>query len=138
MAAGQPLPGGVMFGPTVSGKMYLSLYIHRGSWIGRSQWIVEPQTEFNIFGAADNANWRGPNGHYWGVHVPDAGVLGARGERLAKFPQTSNAVDPWHGYPVSPLEDGDRSAPPDDLVELWRQNNVVSKTFARRIQRRKV
>lgn len=132
------LPAGVMFGPTRSGKMYLSMYIHRGNLRGRSQWHIPPGREFTIFVAADDGNWRDVKGNYWGVDGLGAATIGTRGERLSKFPQTTNKTDPWHGYPVSPLEDGDRSAPSDDLVEMWIENNIVSKTTGRRIQRRKL
>ena len=106
----------------------------------KSKWhpSTPPPMEYDIFCSADYGNWRDLHGHYWGVHSGGATVLGCLGERLCRFPRTSNAGDPWHGYPVSPLENGDDDAPSDDFVENWIRTGVVSKTFGRRVQRRKV
>jgi len=133
---------GVLFGPNGSGKSYISLYSHRGTGSSRykHQWVslIPPLMEFSIFCTADTANWRDPSGHYWGLYNSGATVLGTRGERLCKFPKNTNENNPWHGYPVSPREDGDKDAPPDMFVENWIAHGVVSKIIGRRIQRRKV
>ena len=139
---GVAVASGVQFGPTQSGKVYISLHQHRGSGAPahKHQWCdqISRVMEFGIFDTADYQNWCDRDGHFWGIHDRGQTVLGVRGERLSKFPRTSNSSDPWHGYPVSPLERGDDDAPPDEFVERWIETGAVSKTFGRRIQRRKV
>lgn len=133
---------GLIFGPNGTGKKYISLFYHRGSGSPRDKscWHkdVSPPKEYGIFCAADLKNWVDSRGHYWSMHNKGETVLGTRGERLSKFPYNANHKDPWHGFPVSPLERGDADAPPDDFVESWIANGVISKTFGRRIQRRKI
>jgi hypothetical protein len=142
MTTGNAMPPGICFGPTNSGKMYISVYKHRGSGSSeyKNQWAssVPPQMEFTIFCSSDDGDWYDAQGHYWGVHNEGNTILGCGKERLAKFPRTSNASDPWHGYPVSPLDTGEKDAPPDDLVENWISTGVIPRRFGRRIQRRKV
>src|SRR5215472_13444991 len=127
MAAGTPMTSGILFGPSANGKNYLSVYAHRGSHWGKSQWSIPPNHEFGIFDRADQSNWVDNVGNYWGVDGATANAIGTRGEKLSHFPCTSNAHDPWHGYPVSPLEDGDRASPPDYLVEDWISHGVVTR-----------
>jgi hypothetical protein len=131
---------GVEFGPTPSGKTYICLYDHRGANWRKSQWAsyVAPTDEFQIFSNADGGNWRDNAGHYWGVLTAEAPPLGTRGEGLAKFPANSVASAPWHGFPVSPRLRGEVDAPPYAFVDDWWRQGVVTRTVARRIQRRKV
>ncbi len=142
MTSGTATSSGILFGPNNSGKMYISVYNHRGSGsrVYKNQWLstITPAIEYTIFCDADDGNWKDYNGHYWGVHNRGITVLGDCREHLSKFPKTSNLTDHWHGYPVSPRESGDKDAPPDDFVESWISIGVVSKTFGRRIQRRKI
>lgn len=130
--AGQP---GIEFGPNGSGKRYLSLYAHRGANYRKSMWAMPPPEEYRVFCSSDYGNWSDHGGNLWGIDDGGNTVLGLRGERLSKFPRPTNATNPWHGYPVSPMEDGDRGAPPDLLVERWISTGVVSRTIGRRIQR---
>jgi hypothetical protein len=142
MSTGTTTESGILFGPNGSGKRYISLFYHRptGARAHKRAWhpSVPPPDEFTIFDQADQGHWRDDDGHYWAIGDAGARVLGQRGERLAHFPQNENAGDPWHGYPVSPLERGDDDAPPDEFVEAWIRGGVVSKTLGRRIQRRKI
>lgn len=131
---------GLVFGPDASGKKYLSAYVHRrpGNPL-KHQWdpTVSPDMEYSVFCEADTAHWIDNKGNYWGIHNGGRTVLGTQRERLCKFPKNSNATDPWHGYPVSPKEDED-DCPPDDFVNTWIANNVVTRTVGKRIQRRKI
>lgn len=132
---------GVVFGPNGTGKLYISLFYHRDlTRAHKSAWCraVPPPMEYGIFCDADTHLWRDQQDHYWAVHAGGTTVLGARGERLSKFPCPSNVMDPWHGFPVSPLERGDDDAPADDFVDAWIAAGVVSKPVGRRIQRRKI
>jgi len=139
---GIAIQAGLQFGPNKTGKLYLSVFYHRGN--GRikykNKWhpTIHPSTEYHIFCKADYRNWSDSHGHYWGVHDGGVIILGIRGEILCKFPHNANPTTPWHGFPVSPMENGDCDAPPFEFVEDWIRNGVVSKTLGRRIQRRKV
>jgi hypothetical protein len=129
-----------LFGPNQGGKSYISLYVHRAERPHKHRWADEitPETEFAIFCMADAQDWKDDAGHYWAVLEAGRTVLGYRGEILSKFPRNSNNRDPWHGYPASPREEGDKDAPPDEFIEIWISNGVISRVIGRRIQRRKI
>jgi hypothetical protein len=132
-------PDGIVYGPTANGKTYVSLYYHRrDDRSGRkSCWHpdVLPPAEYAIFEQSDVGGWTDAAGH-WGFGARGRLELGTRGERLAKFPRTTNSTDNWHGYPVSP-RDGD-DAPSDDLVNRWIDSDQIEKAIGRRIQRQKI
>jgi hypothetical protein len=136
------MPSGLLFPANASGKAYISLYQHRGNGSRqyKSRWrhTFAPPDEHALFCTADAGAWRDTAGHFWAVHNGGATTVGERGEILCKFPANGNPNVPWHGYPVSPADERDGDCPPDDYVEAWRQSGVVSKTLARRIQRRKI
>jgi hypothetical protein len=139
---GRATSSGIEFGPNHNGKSYISIFYHRGNNRPglKNKWHADvlPPEEYAIFCHADYEDWFDHNNHYWGVHSSGNTVLGCQGERLCKFPKTSNVSDPWHGYPISPLLNGDDDAPSDEFVEKWIVRGVISKTLGRRIQRRKV
>ncbi len=118
--------------------MYLSVYEHRGMNPQKSVWVVPPPVEFEMFAAADAHNWLDSRGHYWSVLNGGGTVVGSKGERIAKHPRVNNTGDPWHGYPVSPAIRGVDDAPEDDVVDLWLLDGAIDRTFARRVQRRKI
>ena len=132
-------PAGVLFGPTANGRSYLSLNAHRGQNPKKSQWALDLRraAEFGIFEAADAADHRDANGHFWGVRDSDGSPLGTHGERLAKFPRTQNEFDPWHGYPVTPMSGRDSELPTDTIIEQMIDQGFVSRTYGRKIQRRR-
>ena len=102
---------GIVYGPTANGKTYISLYYHRRDDPGgrKSCWHpdVPPAAEYVIFEESDVNGWSDAAGHHWGFGHRGRRQLGTKGEVLAKFPRTMNAIDPWHGYPVSPRDDDD-------------------------------
>jgi len=142
MPANRATPAGLEYGPTANGKMYLSVFKHRGDGSRRykSIWSADilPDAEYGIFCSADEHDWNDESGNYWGVLDQGRAILGERGERISKFPCTSNDHDPWHGYPVSPKENGESDAPPDLLVEKWISDDVVTKELGRKIQKLKI
>ena len=142
MSTGTTTESGILFGPNGSGKSYISLFYHRptGAREHKNAWhpSVLPPAEYGLFDLADRMQWDDEDGHYWAVADGGTTVLGQRGERLARFPFNRNDHDPWHGFPVSPLERGDDDSPPDGFVEEWIRQGVVTKTTGRRIQRRKI
>src|SRR5690242_15936835 len=124
-------PDGLLFGPTASGKMYLSMYDHRGRNRRKSWWAddVDPPEEYSIFEDADDGQHADGDGHLWGLRGPDGSVLGSRGERLAKFPFNDVSAAPWHGFPVSPSSGRASEIPSDALVESLIDAGALSRTF---------
>ena len=141
-AIGTATSSGIHFGPNLAGKFYLSLYYHRGSNRSalKNKWHpeIKPPLEYQIFCNTDRENWYDSTGHGWGMRSRGDVIIGVQDERLCKFPYTSNESDPWHGFPVSPMENGDSDAPSDEFIDNWILSGAISKTFGRRIQRRKV
>jgi hypothetical protein len=141
MNTGKAIVGGIKFGPTLNGKMYISLYAHRGARKGKSIWHIDisPMQEYRLFETSDKNGWADTRGHYWSFASADGSVpTGTEGQRLAKHPGVTNPSDPWHGYPVSPSQTGDADAPTDNLVSIWLESRVITRTFARRIRDRRV
>jgi|GEM_PF-1494571 len=132
---------GYEYGPTKKGKIYLSLYKHRGSGNHhKNVWesSITPDIEYSIFYFADENDWYDESRDYWGVLDQGKKILGMKGERISKFPCTSNESDPWHGYPASPSNENkiDKSdCPSDVLIEKWIETSVVTKEFGRKIQK---
>jgi hypothetical protein len=133
-------PDGIQFGPNASGKLYLSMFAHRGGNPRKSQWLssVTPPSEYGVFCRADELHWVDSSSNYWGVLDADASLLGTRGERLAKFPCNKVCTAPWHGYPVSPASGSPGEAPDDVVVETWIGTGSVTRTVGRKIQRRRI
>ncbi|MEH2411623.1 hypothetical protein [Nostoc sp.] len=144
MPANQRTSAGLEYGSTVSGKMYLSKDKHRGngSREHKSMWCILPDTEYDIFCNSDKHNMCDSNQDYWGVLEGGKAKLGEKGERISKFPCTSNETDHWHGYPVFPVEErqGARgSLPPDfdDLIAEWIKSKIIAKEFGKKILQEK-
>lgn len=137
---GTPATDGLLFGPTSSGKHYVSLYSHRGNHPTKSQWHrdVPPQDEYELFEVSDDSGWSDTKGNYWSLRNGGGSPLGTRDERIAKHPVTSNPHDPWHGYPASPAVKGPGDAPSDDLLDRWLHDRVITRAMHRRILRRRI
>ncbi|MEY2914013.1 MAG: Double-stranded binding motif [Cyanobacteriota bacterium] len=60
---------GYEYGPTVNGKMYLSLFYHRGNGSKKDKhmWCVLPDHEYDIFFNSDKHDMYDSTQHYWGV-----------------------------------------------------------------------
>lgn len=141
LATGTAVQPGIIFPPTASGKTYLSAYHHRGhgNHSRKSEWVstVSPQMEYGIFCSSDAGAWKGCEGDFWGLHGGAKTVLGKSGERLCRFPAPTNRQDPWHGYPVSPMESlSDR--PCDDLVRHWHRTGIIDRVVAQKIMKAKI
>jgi hypothetical protein len=142
MSANQTTSAGLGYGPTGTGKMYLSVYKHRGSGSRQHKncWSVDisPDMEYEIFSSSDDNHWHDEGFNYWGILDLGRTVLGSQGERICKFPCTTNEQDPWHGYPASPKDKGVSDAPPDLLIETWIKKDIVTKEIGRKIQKLKI
>jgi hypothetical protein len=132
---------GVAFGPNAKGKHYVSLFKHRGSGdrTKKSCWLplVSPPDEYGIFCSSDANEWYDAKGNYWGVRNSAAEPLGTDGERLAKFPATSNESDPWHGYPTSLLAT-ERGGPDDATIDRMAASDQISVVVKAKLMRRKI
>ncbi|MEH2057104.1 MAG: hypothetical protein V7K97_13265 [Nostoc sp.] len=80
-------PAGLEYGPTVNGKMYLSMFKHRGigSRKHKNMWCILPDTEYDIFCNSDKGNLRDASQNYWGVLQNGQVTLGEKGERISKI-----------------------------------------------------
>jgi hypothetical protein len=95
--------------------------------------------EYSIFSDSVRSDWRDDRPQLWGL-LRDLVVIGTARERLAKFPEPSNVVDPWHGYPVSALDPKREfeHRPHPSLVKRWRDAALINDAQAARINRGKV
>jgi hypothetical protein len=131
---------GYEYGPTVNGKMYLSLFYHRGNGSKKDKhmWCVLPDHEYDIFFNSDKHDMYDSTQHYWGVLERGKVKIGERGERISKFKYPSNPMDAWHGYPIFPAEEkkGTRNALPpdfDDLIAKWIKSNLIARELGKKI-----
>lgn len=96
---GAAAPDGIHFGPTATGKLYISMYTHRGMKPMKTCWHpnIPPKEEFELFTHSDVNQWLDARGHYWSHKEGGAAELGTAGERIAKHPRTTNPTDPSRG-----------------------------------------
>ena len=100
-----------------------------------SVWTVSEWIEVQLFGEASRKNWSSATNRFlWAVHADAGGPsrigLDPSNELyIAKFRCDNNLE--WHGYPVHPRGD---DIPPEPVLELWRQEEIIDKTDKRRIQ----
>lgn len=100
-----------------------------------SIWTVSEWIEIQLFGEASRKNWRSNGKEFlWSIYGATNGPvkIGVDTENdlyMAKFRCDHNQE--WHGYPVHP-RGGD--IPPEPVLELWRQEEIIDKTDKRRIQ----
>lgn len=100
-----------------------------------SVWIVSEWIEVQLFGEASRRNWRSNDKNFlWAMYAHERapskiGLDPSNDLYIAKFRCDNNQE--WHGYPVLPRGE---DIPPDSVLELWRQANIIDKTDKRRIQ----
>lgn len=127
--------GGLQYGPTTSGKMYLSAWKHRATRNKhKSFWSItfKPEEEYALFDRCDEQEWLDAKGAYWGLVDGGKRVLGALDERLGYFPPNGVTAAPWHGYPVSSA-DVDYVVP-DVVIDVWVEKKEISNITAKRIR----
>ena len=125
---------GVEFGPTGTGKLYLSAFHHRGTRnVNKTCWRSEftPEREFGLFAEGDGKDWFCADGHLWCIADGGRTVLGKGGERIGFCPHVAEPVRRWHGYPVRAVVDYDV---PEEVVCRWEEGKEISPITARRIR----
>lgn len=145
MSSGTSVPAGIAFGPTKkNGKLYLSVYKHRGSGCPKrkAKWhsSISPDVEYEIFETSDEGNWcDADSGHYYGVRNNGETILGSKEERVCKFPCPRNPWDPWHGYPFKkPNKESSESWIPTNVLDNWLASGAIDLSFYRRIRKGKI
>jgi hypothetical protein len=143
-------PHGLLFGPSASGKHYISLNYHRrlnaashepsARSRSKSQWrpTISRTQEYRLFCLADASSWRDETGRHWALLNTAKTVLGMAGERLSTFPFPSNQDGPWHGYPISTRAGVRSHVPTDGLISLWERTGIITRVVATRLRRRKI
>jgi hypothetical protein len=137
-----PQSGGLLFAAQGLIAAYLSTFKHRPtSGPGASKWAntCPPTDEYQIFVASFTGKWHGNNGDLWGLQSGQP-VIGMCKEAIAKFPNGGNPLVPWHGYPVSAL-DNKRSyvhRPPPAVVKKWVDLGLINRFQGARINAGKV
>ncbi len=139
---GKPAQAGVTFSATVKNSSYVARNDHQ-HWATaqRNRWATSclPECQYSIFLDAQNNGWRDSRPQLWGLraHLP---VLGTNRQRLAKFPEPQNLIDPWHGYPISSQDENAPGVhvPERSLLNRWVEAGLISEVDRSRIQRRKV
>jgi hypothetical protein len=132
---------GVLF-KSCSDTAYLSLDAHRSAGPTKhpkSLWAISRPEECHVFCDAEVRHWLDAGGDYWAVTRDDSLPFGTRGERMAFFSSPTNNSDPWHGFPVGGRRGMKfRSPPPDELVERWHKEGLISYTTYTRILTRRL
>lgn len=127
----EPVNG--VYGTTTKGHTYKPASYHNRMAIHnkyKTRWKLKPYQQYYVFKIADEGGWK--DERQQGLYsIVDKGkeVLGENDERLAFFPEPSNDVDPWHGYPVD-FEGISRT-----LVWDWFNNEVIEPIMRNRLLR---
>lgn len=149
----------IPFYPSPRGNTYISVNYHQkngGGRSGKSRWDIEPQEEFDLFCQADipdcpekddcqekytcpkvnecpkkrNRRWK--SGDYlYSFRNGAKDIIGKKNERLARF-EGNDQLREWHGYPIlKPIIS-------NDLINYWWENNIISESTKRKLQRFKI
>jgi hypothetical protein len=135
------LPGPLYPKPTRRSKHRYFFYDkhHKLGDSEEAQWLpdLSQDEEFAIFDSADWHEVSNDKGDLFGLRKKNGDVLdlGTRKEQVAKFPVTSPG-QPWHGYPVGPLQKGRAGANPP--VPLQVLAKMVDKGLLTAKQRRRL
>jgi len=131
----------IEFGPTSSGKRYLSLGYHRCNRAvpPKRCWSISRDLEFGVFCWADGFDVSDADGDMWGFFLREGEleVLGTDRERIAKFPCPTNETEHWHGYPVHAADRPERRPSPVFIENLYRRS-LLSKVQKKRIQESRI
>jgi hypothetical protein len=113
---------------------YLFYVKHHGGDHRAARWCPEisREAEFAIFDTADDLEISDERGWLYGVGARDADdhlpELGTWGQQVAEFPR-ARPEQPWHGYPLWPLED---AGPQNRRGEFARPSKQVFRIMVER------
>lgn len=119
------------YGPTKNRRFYKPVGYHQPTARpnpNKTRWRIPESNQYEVFRLADESGWENAlDNHKYSVIDRGDFVLGATGERIAKFP--SSATNDWHGYPVS----GPRLTP--ELLDQWHSGGIVSDRIRRKLHK---
>lgn len=116
------------YGPTNRGDYYISKPDHRRTARknrNKTRWKIQENQEFSVFVIAnENYFYCSINKCLFSVVNDCKKILGKNGERVAKFPDTVNPADAWHGYPVKTQKKNDR--PSSEVLDIIEKCDLIS------------
>lgn len=125
-----------VFPPNTKGHAYKPMSYHGSKTHGtrggkKTRWVIPQNGQYYIFNYGDEKEWfdYSADGLFSFCNRCEE-IIGENGERLAFFKKPSNAIDPWHGYPVFSSEIEDES-----LLEKWLSDGEISETVYLRLLR---
>lgn len=109
---------------------------HRDKTPNKSQWTISRAEELSVFANAVCENVIDNGQYMWGIYIPGAEpeVLGVTkyGDKtkLAIF-DNGKHNGYWHGYPADYIRS--QELPTDDVFDLWRDKNMLTKADINKI-----
>lgn len=153
----------IRFSPSPRGNTYISVHYHqkisrpvknkKSKKVIKSNWDVEAEEEFKIFCRADipdgppknnctelkscpkekdcptkrSRRWKSGRFLYSFKNKADV-AIGMRGERFARFDGNDDLKE-WHGYPIL------KPVISKDLIQYWRDNDLISDSTKRKLEK---
>lgn len=119
---------------------YTAVSYHRNGTVGKSQWTISVDDEFDLFAKAKRDGQLFDDKGYALWIVADAAcVLGLTEHesetRLARF-EDGTRSDHWHGYPANYLR-AKNDIPPMSLLRLWKVEGLIEKSDLIRLKQQK-
>ncbi len=103
-----------------------------------TNWCIKENAEFSVFIHAESHEehlYCNENNCYFSIIDNGKVMLGQDGQKVAKFPVTSNCSDAWHGYPVRCITKHD--TPSEELLDLMVKAEYITDLTRSRIERGK-
>lgn len=128
-----------LYGPSPRGDFYVSKIDHRRTAKNKSQktkWDIEEGEEYSVFLEANIPEpiwFCAENNALFSLVEDCKKVLGQNGERIAKFPNSINANEPWHGYPV--LTEEKQNRPSSELLDIISDTGSLSLNVRLKIEK---
>lgn len=113
------------FGPTSNNKFYQPVFYHNKTAkknLNKTKWLIKQNEQYCAFELSDNNNWKCDKKDGYFTIVDNGKVtLGSNEEILGFFPETQNATDAYHGFPVTSSE----YEISDKLLLKWKDDNII-------------
>ena len=109
---------------------------HRDGNPNKAQWTVSYEDEVSIFAGTFVEGLITDEQYMWGIYVPlsEPEVLGVtKNGDMSKIAIFDNGKHNgfWHGYPADYIRR--QEVPPDDVLDLWRDKEKISKSDIKKI-----